>query len=443
MNIAIIGYGVEGQAALDYYAKTGANITVCDQNTEISLPENVGQQLGPDYLKNLDRFDLVFRSAGIQPSVILAENPQVASKITTTINEFLRVCPTKNVIGITGTKGKGTTSTLIAKMLEADGKQVFLGGNIGLSPFSFLSELTLDSWVVLELSSFQLIDLQRSPHIGVCLMIVPEHLNWHADMAEYTEAKSQLFKNQIVNDIAIYFANNELSQQVASGGSGQKIPYFESPGAEIIDGTIVIDGQTICATSELKLLGEHNWQNACAAVTVVWQTTQNVDAIRSVLTTFGGLEHRLEFVRELGGVRYYDDGFATTPETVQVALRAFTEPKVVILGGSDKGAEFDELAKTVAGSNVRQVILIGNPASPNYKVTAPAIEAALRAQNFDKITSLVRPGGPTMTEIVDAAKNAAHSSDVVLLSTASASFDMFENYKDRANQFKQAVLALA
>jgi len=443
MNIAIIGYGIEGRAALTYYEKTGANITVCDQNTDISLPKNVGRQLGPEYLKNLDRFDIVFRSAGIPPSVILAENPHIAPKITSTINEFLRVCPTKNVIGVTGTKGKGTTSTLIAKMLEAAGKDIHLGGNIGISAFDLLPHLTANSWVVLELSSFQLIDLRRSPHIAVCLMMTPEHLNWHADMAEYTAAKSNLFKNQIANDIAIYFAYNELSRQIASVGAGTKIPYFRTPGAEVVDGSITIDSKIICTTNELKLLGAHNWQNACAAVTAVWQITQDIDAMRSVLTTFSGLEHRLELVRELDGVKFYDDSFATTPETVQVAIEAFAAPKVIILGGSDKGADFGKLAETVATSNVRRVILIGNPSSPNYNITAPAIEAALRAQNFDKITSLVRPGGPTMTEIVETAKSVARPGDVVLLSTGSASFDMFHDYKDRANQFKQAVLALA
>jgi UDP-N-acetylmuramoylalanine--D-glutamate ligase len=443
MNIAIVGYGIEGKAALTYWTAVGALITVCDQNPKIPLPEDVDRQLGTNYLKNLDRFDLVFRSAGIQPSVILAENPGIADKMTSTIDEFLRVCPTKNIIGVTGTKGKGTTSSLIAKMLEASGKQVFLGGNIGLSPLGFLPLIAEDAWVVLELSSFQLIDVRRSPHIGVCLMIAPEHLNWHADMREYIAAKANLFKNQIESDIAIYFANNDYSRQIASAGQGQKLPFFTPPGAEVIDGNIVIDDQTVCAIDDLKLLGEHNWQNGCAAVTAAWQVTQNMDAIRSVLTTFGGLEHRLEFIRELNNIKYYDDGFATTPETVQVALRAFTAPKVVILGGSDKGAEFNELVKTVANSNVRQVILIGNPASPQHKITAPAIEAALRAQNFDKITSLVRPDGCTMTEIVAAATNAAQPGDVVLLSTGSASFDMFHDYKDRSNQFKQAVLALA
>lgn len=443
MNIAIVGYGIEGKAALTYWTAMGATITVCDQAATLELPEGVASQLGDNYLHDLSRFDLVFRSAGIPSEVLLADNPDIADKITTTMNEFFRVCPTKNILGITGTKGKGTTSTLTAKMLEAAGKQVFLGGNIGLSPLEFLAELTPESWVVLELSSFQLSDLHYSPHIGVCLMVVPEHLNWHRDMEDYVAAKSHLFAQQTPDDVAIYFAGSAESQQIASGGQGRKLPFFAAPGAEVIEGNITIDGQTICTTSELKLLGEHNWQNACAAVTAAWQVTQDVNAIRSVLTTFSGLPYHIEFIRELDGVKYYNDSFGTTPETAIVAIRAFHGPKVLILGGSDKGIPFDELAKTVASSNVRQVILIGNTTNSAHKTVSPKIEEALHAQGFDQITSLMKPDGPTMAEIVEAARAAAQPGDIVLLSTACASFDIFANYKERGRQFSAAVLALA
>jgi len=431
MNIAIIGFGVEGQAAHKYWTDQGASITVCDQDASKTVPSGTATQLGSDYLKNLSRFDLIFRSAGISPDIILAENPSVVGKITTTINEFLRVCPTKHVIGITGTKGKGTTSTLTAKMLEAAGMQVFLGGNIGVSPFDFLPKLTEESWVVLELSSFQLIDLQRSPAIGVCLMVVPEHLNWHHDMDDYILSKAQLFEHQALSDLAIYYAKSDISRKIASYSPALKMPYFADPGAHIENDNITIAEHTICRTDELKLLGEHNWQNVCAAVTTVWQVTQNITAMRSVLTTFSGLEHRLEFVREVNDVKYYDDSFGTTPETAQVAIESFQEPKVVILGGSDKGAEFDALAQTVTDNNVRQVILVGQ--------TAPKIAEALQAKGYTAITQ----GSNTMQEIVQAAHDLAQPGDVVLLSPACASFGMFSDYKDRGEQFKQVVASLA
>jgi UDP-N-acetylmuramoylalanine--D-glutamate ligase len=432
MKVALLGYDTEGKVSYDYYKDLGADITICDQNTEVDAPEGAETQLGDGYLDNLDKFDVLVRTAGMPPRVILEKNPTVASKITTLINEFMRVCPTRNIIGITGTKGKGTTSTLITKMLEASGKTVRLGGNIGIPPLSFINELAADAWVVLELSSFQLMDLQHSPHIGVCLMVVPEHLNWHEDMDEYTGAKAHLLAHQTSDDVAIYFAENSLSQEIAAAGAGQKMPYYHSPGGWVNGNMITIDGKEICTTDELKLLGKHNWQNVCAAITAYWQTgLRDTSAMRSILTSFTGLEHRLELVREVDKVKYYDDSFGTTPETAIVAMEAFTQPKVVILGGADKGAQYIELAQAVKDSNVRKVLLIGDQADK--------IQAQLEAVEFSQFA----PGGQNMTEIVENAHISAESGDVVLLSTGCASFGMFSDYKDRGNQFKAAVQALA
>ncbi len=444
MKIAVLGYGEQGRSAYEYWNKPENQVTVCDQNEGLVLPEDVQKKLGPDYLKGLNEFDLVVRSPSVHPrDIMTANSATILDKVTTVTNEFFRVCPTKNIIGVTGTKGKGTTSTLIAKMLEAAGKTVHLGGNIGIPPLDMLkAEIQPEDWVVLELANFQLIDIKHSPHIGVCLMVVPEHMDWHADMEEYVTAKQQMFRWQKPEDMAIYFDQNEHSKQVVSVSQGQKIPYFAPPGAIVENDAIKIDGQEICKTSDLKLLGRHNWQNVCAAVTAIWQITQNIEAMRSVLTTFSGLEHRLEFVRELDGIKYYNDSFGTTPETAMVAIQAFAEPKVLILGGSDKGADYDDLANMIAKSSVRQIVLIGNTAHPVYKATAPAIEAVLRAKNITNITSLVKPGYTTMAEIVQAARKTAQPGDVVLLSTACASFDMFKNYKDRGERFKAAVQAL-
>jgi UDP-N-acetylmuramoylalanine--D-glutamate ligase len=431
MKVALLGFDTEGKASYDFFAAQGAEITICDLKTDIEVPTGVSSQLGPDYLQGLDKFDLLVRTAGMSPRVILEANPAVADKITTHINEFMKVCPTRNIIGVTGTKGKGTTSTLLMKMLEATGKQVCLGGNIGVPPLGFLHELTADSWVVLELSSFQLMDLRVSPHIGVCLMVVPEHLNWHEDMDEYTGAKAQLFAHQTSEDLAIYYSENDLSKEIASAGAGRLLPYYRSPGAWVNGNMLTIDGAEICTTDELHLLGAHNWRNVCAALTAYWQVDQNIDAARSVLTSFSGLEHRLEFVRELDGVQYYDDSFGTTPETAIVALEAFSQPKVIILGGSDKGATYDELAEAVMRTGVRTALLIGDQAS--------RIQAALEYAGFNNFQS----GGENMEQIVQNAHRLAQPGEVVLLSTGCASFGMFENYKDRGDQFKQQVQALA
>jgi UDP-N-acetylmuramoylalanine--D-glutamate ligase len=431
MKVAILGYAEQGRAAYEYWGKQGHELTICDMDDQLRIPDGAQAKLGFDYLKDLDQFDLLVRTPSLHPRDIMAANPEspdILDKVTTVTEEFMKVCPSRNIIGVTGTKGKGTTSTLIAKMLEAAGHQVHLGGNIGIPPLDMLKNgIRPEDWVVLELANFQLIDLKTSPHIAVCLMVEPEHLNWHSDMQEYIAAKQQLFAHQSPEDIAIYFADNENSQTVASVSPGTLIPYFATPGATIDNGAISISSQEVCRTEELKLLGKHNWQNACAAVTAVWQITQDIEALRSVLTTFTGLEHRLEFVREVEGVSYYDDSFGTTPETAIVAIEAFPGPKVVILGGSDKGATYEKLADAVMSNDVRAAIVIGE--------TGQAIKHALEQAGFGNIIE----AGSTMTEIVTAAKNQAEPGDVVLLSTGCASFGLFKNYKDRGEQFKSAV----
>lgn len=431
MKIAILGFGTQGQSAYEYW-HSGNDITICDKEQPDSLPNDVVLQTGENHLQNLHSFDLIVRSPSVHPrDIVSANSSEILEKVTTNTNEFFKACPTKNIIGVTGTKGKGTTSTLIAKMLEAAGKRVHLGGNIGIPPLELLkNNIQADDWVVLELANFQLIDLKYSPHIAVCLMVVPEHQDWHADAEEYYAAKSQLFAHQTSDDAAVYFAENEVSKRIASVGEGRKIPYFTEPGATVDNGVISISGQEVCRTNELRLLGKHNWQNACAAVTAVWQITQDIAAIRTPLVTFSGLEHRLEFVKEVNGVKYYDDSFGTTPETAIVAIQAFEQPKIVILGGSDKGASYDELAQTVAAQNVKHVIAIGD--------TAQDISSALKAKGYTNITL----GLATMPEIVRAASEHAESGDIVLLSTGSASFGLFQNYKDRGEQFKRAVQAL-
>lgn len=432
MKIAILGFGGQGQSAFEYWNNSENEITICDADESTEVPAGAATKLGADYLKGLDEFDLLVRTPALHPRDIVAANsPGILDKVWTNTNEFFKVCPTKNMIGVTGTKGKGTTSTLIAKMLEAAGKRVHLGGNIGIPPLELLKDqVQPDDWVVLELANFQLIDLKFSPHIAVCLMVEPEHMDWHEDVEEYIAAKQQLFMHQTGADIAIYYAKNDNSLSVADASEGTLIPYMQKPGAEVIQNEIVIDGLKICDVGELKLLGRHNWQNACAAVTALWQVTQDIEAIRPVLTSFTGLEHRLEFVRELDGVKYYDDSFGTTPETAIVAIEAFEQPKIVILGGSDKGSNFEKLVETVKNGNIRTVVAIGK--------MGEVIADLLRESGYTNVVD----GGKTMPEIVTIAKNAAQPGDIVLLSTACASFDLFKNYKDRGEQFAKAVQSL-
>ena len=432
MKIAIIGYGLQGASSYKYWYKDN-QITICDQNEIKDPPKDVELRIGENHLKNLQDFDLIVRSPSVHPrDIISANGEQIKDKITTNTNEFFKVCPSKNTIGVTGTKGKGTTSSLITKMLETGGKKVHLGGNIGTPPLEMLEDgINESDYVVLELANFQLIDLKYSPHIAVCLMVVPEHQDWHEDMEEYVTAKKQLFIHQTPSDIAIYYSDNEISKDIASSGEGIKIPYFENPGAKIENEVIEIDGQEICRTDEVKLLGRHNLQNVCAAITTAWEIDKNVSPLKDVVVSFAGLEHRLELVRELNGVKYYDDSFATTPESAIVAIEAFKDPKVIILGGSDKGAEYIKLAKTVAGGNVKHAVLIGD--------TAKSIEQALKNEGFSDYYF----GSKDMNEIVELCKEKSSPGDVVLLSTGCASFGIFKDYKDRGEKFKKAVQELA
>lgn len=433
MKIAILGYGDQGRSAYEYWKSTGTEITVCDKNPDVSLPHGVKQSLGNNYLDNLDRFDLIVRSPGVSPEEIIENNSaEILEKVTSITNEFFKVCPTKNIVGVTGTKGKGTTSALIANMLESAGKRTHLGGNIGVPPLDLLEKgIHPDDWVVLELANFQLIDLKYSPHIAVCLMIAPEHLDWHPNEKHYYESKKSLFKLQSESDYAVYFSENALSKEIASAGSGQKIPYYRRPGAVIENENLVISEEVICPVANFNIPGEHNWQNICAAATAFWQIENNSEAIEKAATSFNGLPYRLEMVRKLNGVKYYNDSFGTTPETAQVAVEAFSEPKVLILGGSDKGSDYSKLAKTVAGNNVKKVLLIGK--------MAEKIRAELDKAGYKDYVD----GGKTIEEIVQNAKNAAESGEIVLFSTACASFDMFKNYKDRGDKFTRAVNSLS
>lgn len=434
MKVAIVGYGRQGRSAYEYWAGLGADVTVCDTEESLGMPTGAEHQIGEFYLKRLDRFDLIVRAPHVHPQQLVEANtPDILQKVTTTTNEFFRVSPTKNLIGVTGAKGKGTTATLIAKMLEADGKRVYVGGNIGVPPLDLLAhDIRPEDWVVLEMEDSQLLDLQYSPHVAICLMVSPGQSPAHDDTDETYNARTRLFRNQTPDDIAIYYEYDEASKRIASTGKGWKIPYMEFPGSFVKDDTVIVDNQPVCAVADLKLPGEHNWQNVCAAVTAYWKISQNIDAARVVLSTFTGLEHRLEFVRSLDDVRYYDDSFGSTPDTAIVAIKSFAEPKVVILGGTDdKGVPYDDLAAVVKEHAVRGVVLIGEQAD--------RIRAALDRVDYTD----TEPGGDTMAEIVSTARSLAQPGDVVLLSPACSGLDMFQNYLDRAEQFKTAVNSLA
>ncbi len=434
MKIAIIGYGLQGISSYKYWHKNN-QITICDKNQITNPPADAALRIGDDYLKNLNDFDLIVRSPSVHPRDIIELNgPKITEKITSNTNEFFRVCPTKNIIGVTGTKGKGTTSTLIAKMLEANGKKVHLGGNIGIPPLEMLeSGIDENDWVVLELANFQLIDLKYSPHIGVCLMVVPEHLDWHENMDEYINSKKQLFIHQNSRDEVIYYSKNKISKVIASSGKAKQIPYYESPGAVVNKDIISIDNQEICDLSDIKLIGSHNLENICAAITTVWQIDKNIEAIRNIVKTFKGLPNRLELIRKIDGVNFYNDSFASAPEASAAAINSIEGSKIMIIGGFDRKLELSGLTKTVLDKNneIKKIILIGESA----KRTANELKN-LGYDNYVINTS------NSIDEIVAQAKSLAEDGDSVVLSPGFPSFDMFKNFEERGNKFRLAVQKL-
>jgi UDP-N-acetylmuramoylalanine--D-glutamate ligase len=452
MKIAIAGFGAEGKSNYNYYAAQGGHeITIADEREAVDdLPAGVPVILGAGAFAKLQDFDVVVRTAGLNPNKI-----QTNGKIWSATNEFFAKCPA-DIIGVTGTKGKGTTCSLITAILRAAGRTVHLVGNIGVPALSELANIQPDDLVVYELSSFQLWDLEKSPHVAVILHMEPDHLDVHADMQEYIRAKANIRLHQTINDICFYHPSNQYVQQIIDmrGDWPQddfqlrdwKWRAFRYGTPEIRDPSVAavfiknaifcikrpnIEQFSTIPVSALKIPGEHNQQNACAAIDAALVYGVSDEAIATGLASFDGLPHRLKFVRSVDNVDYYDDSIATTPGSAIAAIDAFEQPKILILGGSKKGADFTELGEKAGRSTVKAVIAIGEEAS--------RIEEVMKQNGvvtFNIGTAI------TMKDIVDIAKSRAESGDVVILTPSCASFDMFKSYVDRGDQFIAAVNAL-
>ncbi len=441
-NIAILGFGVEGKAMLEWLKKHNyPNLTVCDRNVEIEaeMPEGVSVRLGEKYLENLSDFDTVIRSPGIrflEPHIQLAITQGV--KIISTTAMFFDVCPCP-IIGVTGTKGKGTTSTLIYEMLKKNGEDVYLGGNIGNPPVSFLDDLKGDSLVILELSSFQLQDLKKSPRYAVLLNTTEDHLDYHADIDEYMRAKESLLAHQRKESVAVlnkdypyvkYYAplvKGHLKwvsrkEEVENGGFVKEDRIFYARDGEI---------EKIANVSEVALIGSHNLENVMPALVIAKELGVSSEDIREVIKSFRGLPHRLEFSGEANGVKYYNDSYSTTPETSMAAVDSFDEPTVLIAGGYDKGLDYHEWAKKIlTKESLRVVILVGDTADKMEKCLGEAKKIAEATP-----TEIVRC--KNLTEAVTEASR--KDCKVVVMSPASSSFDLYKNYKERGEKFKELV----
>jgi len=442
-KIGILGFGAEGKALLDFFLKHDIIPSVYDVKEQVRefLPPNFKGEFvcGAAYLDSLDQIDIVFRSPGIPRGIQkLLEAEKKGVEISSATKLFFELCRGQ-IIGVTGTKGKGTTATLIYEILRAGKKEAYLGGNIGAVLLDQLSTIDDKTFVVLELSSFQLEDLDVSPHYAVVLGIMPEHLDHHQSAENYFSAKSNIVAHQTPKDRVVLCADNQITKRLATGIASKK--YWVStqsiaePGGYQVGGQLCfnLDGreEIICQTDELQLAGKHNWQNVLAAVVIARLAGVDIAHIRQAVLNFRGLPHRLQIVGTYNGVTYVNDSLSTIPESAIAAIETFLAPKIMILGGSEKFSNYRDLARKIAASNVRAVFLIGQ--------TSPKIKKALQDAEYSGVIS---DDIDNLQDIVRGASSIANRGDVVLLSPASASFGLFKDYADRGRQFEQAVKKL-
>jgi len=447
-KIAILGLGIEGKAMLEYLIKHKyPDITVCDRNVDIKkdLPLGISSQLGEDvYLDNLDKFDVIIRSPGVKyldPRI--QEMKAIGKEVTSPTAFFLDQCPCP-VVGVSGTKGKGTTSTLIHMMLKEGGLKSYLGGNIGEPPVKFLDKLKKDNIVVLEMSSFQLQDLGKSPHYAVLLNTTVDHLDYHADTDEYMMAKESLLSHQENHSIAVLNLDYEYVKYYTPLTKGYV--KFISRKRKVDDGAYEQNGiiyyckkkkcEEIMKTNEIGLIGSHNLENVMPSIIIAKGLGVSNKDIVKVAKKFKGLPHRLEFVKEINGVKFYNDSFSTNPLTSMAAVDSFDVPTTLIAGGYDKGLSFDEWAvKILTKPNLHTVILIGDIAD---KMENELINAEKKLGDAvgspTKILHRSSLEEAVLTAYMDSPENS-----VVVMSPAAASFDMFHDYKERGEKFREFV----
>jgi len=444
-KVAIIGMGVSNIPLLDYFYKTNTQVTIFDRKPlSDEIMEQVNNyrydvEIDEENLSQLKNFDLIFRSPSCMPNKPeIIKAVEQGAMLTSEIEMVLKLAPCK-IIGITGTEGKTTTTSIIYEIVKKAGYNCFLGGNIGKPIFTQIKDMRPDDIIILELSSFQLMNMEISPDIAVVTNIYPDHLNIHRSYEEYQEAKKNIFKYQNEDGILVLNKDNEITSNFSKEAKGDVI--FFSSKKQLKNG-YVYDNEDemikycnngICTEilkkKDIKLRGVHNYENICAALAATNSITDMETQIEAI-KEFNGVEHRLEFVRELNGVKYYNDSIGTSPASTIAGLNSFEENIILLAGGSDKDLDYKEVGEAIA-KNVGTLILTGP--------TAPKIEAATKKalEKINKQINIIHCNN--MEEAVKFAKQEAASGDVVLLSPASASFDAFKNFEERGNKFKEIV----
>lgn len=443
-TVAVIGIGVSNTPLLELLLAEGIRVTACDKRSREQMGEQAEHleqlgcelHLGADYLKDLDA-DVIFRTPGLRPDV-----PEIAACVdrgavlTSEMEVFFEVCPCP-IIAVTGSDGKTTTTTIIAELLKAAGRRVWVGGNIGHPLLCEADGMLATDYAVLELSSFQLMTMKHSPHIAVVTNLAPNHLDVHRDMAEYVAAKENIFRHQSGEDVAVFNADNDITAEQSHRAPG-RARLFSRQG-EVADGVFLRGEDIVCrsgghervvmTTGDIKIPGVHNVENYMAAIAAVDGLVPD-EVIRDFAREFGGVEHRIELVRTYRGVRYYNDSIASSPSRTIAGLRSFHEKVILIAGGYDKHIPFDVLGPEIV-EHVKLLVLCG--------ATADKIRAAVEnAPGY-------QPGKPEILDVtpftaaVEAARDRAQPGDVVTLSPACAAFDQFKNFAERGKFFKSIV----
>lgn len=425
-RIAIIGIGVSNLPLLDYLYELGADVTIfSDKKIEVDLSK-YNYKVYEDGLSLLNGFDIIFRSPGCLPtrSEIVKEKER-GCYVTTEVQEVIKLTPSK-VIGVTGSDGKTTTTTLIDLVLRSSGYKTFLGGNIGTPLFTKIKDMTKNDIVVLELSSFQLMDMEVSPDISVITNIVPNHLDKHKDMQEYIDSKCNIFRHS--NGKLILNDDNEITKNLKSD---RDIRYFsrthKTNSFYTIDGYIYFEDKEVLDCKKLKLRGVHNYENICTCLAATSELIDFPKALKAICD-FGGVEHRLEFVREINGVKWYNDSVSSSPTRTIAGLESYPEKIVLIAGGYDKNLDYTPIAKPIL-NHVSKLILFG--------ATSDKIYNAVMNEKTNEDIEIYRE--KTLDDVINRAYSVSIPGEVVLFSPASASFDMFKNFADRGIQFKNKV----
>lgn len=439
-NITVIGIGISNLPLIKYLVSLGANVTACDRRSAEDLGENYTEleklgvkfNLGDGYLNNLSG-DMIFKTPGMRYDVPeLLKAKENGSIVTSEMEAFFEVCPS-HIIAVTGSDGKTTTTTLIHKMMTDAGYKTWLGGNIGNPLLTDTEKMKENDWVILELSSFQLHTMRKSPEIAVITNISPNHLDMHKDYKEYIDAKKNIMLYQNEGDTLIVNADNQVTADIGKSANGA-VKYFSRNGmADVyLDGNIIKRGIVeILNIKDIKIPGMHNVENYMAAIAAVSGLVSK-DVIVNVAKTFGGVEHRIELVRTLDGVKYYNSSIDSSPNRTINTLRVFPNKVIMIAGGKDKGIPYDEIGPALA-EHVKVLILIG---ATSDKIQE-ALDAEINKTGNGKDIEVIR--ATSYEDAVNTARSKAHDGDVVLLSPASTSFDMFRNFEERGNLFKKIV----